>query len=48
VPATAAFAAAEVSAATTAQPPTNPTPRLLQPRVAVGPVTCALADTTPP
>jgi len=28
--------------------PTNPTPRLLQPRVAVGPVTCALADTTPP
>jgi cobalt-precorrin 5A hydrolase len=23
-------------------------PRLLQPRVAVGPVTCALADTTPP
>lgn len=26
----------------------NPTPRLLQPRVAVGPVTCALADTTTP
>jgi cobalt-precorrin 5A hydrolase len=24
----------------------KPTPRLLQPRVAVGPVTCALADTT--
>jgi cobalt-precorrin 5A hydrolase len=26
----------------------NMTPRLLQPRVAVGPVTCALADTTLP
>jgi len=48
VPAAAVPATAEVSATTTAQPPTNPTPRLLQPRVAVGPVTCALADTTPP
>jgi cobalt-precorrin 5A hydrolase len=27
---------------------TSTTPCLLQPRVAVGPVTCALADTTPP
>jgi len=26
----------------------KPTPRLLQPRVIVGPVTCALADTTTP
>jgi Cobalamin synthesis G C-terminus len=26
----------------------KPTPRLLQPRVVVGPVTCALADTTTP
>ena len=43
-----AEAAALAGAATTAQLPTNPTPRLLQPRIAVGPVTCALADTTPP
>ena len=47
-PAAAALAAAEVSAVTTVQSQTNPTPRLLQPRVAVGPVTCALADTTLP
>jgi len=43
-----AEAAALAGATITAQPPTNPTPRLLQPRIAVGPVTCALADTTPP
>jgi hypothetical protein len=48
VPATASLAAAHVSAKATVQPPTNPIPRLLQPRVAVGPVTCALADTTSP
>jgi len=43
-----AEAAALAGAGTLAQSPTDPTPRLLQPRVAVGPVTCALADTTPP
>jgi cobalt-precorrin 5A hydrolase len=48
-----AEAAALAGAATLAKatPPdihANVTPRLLQPRVAVGPVTCALADTTPP
>jgi cobalt-precorrin 5A hydrolase len=43
-----AAALAGASVTTTAPGPANPTPRLLQPRVAVGPVTCALADTTPP
>jgi cobalt-precorrin 5A hydrolase len=40
--------AAEAGVKTTTPLSPNPTPRLLQPRVAVGPVTCALADMTPP
>ena len=43
-----AAALAGARATTTAPGPANPTPRLLQPRVSVGPVTCALADTTLP
>ena len=43
-----AEAAALAGAKTTASGPPNSTPRLLQSRVALGPVTCAIADTTPP
>jgi cobalt-precorrin 5A hydrolase len=45
----AQLANAAFAAATADQPRlANPTPRLLQPRIAAGPVTCALADTTTP